>query len=48
MYKFGISGRTIFFTLVVVDREQAENRKGGMYSKNFLSGRRFILNDLST
>ncbi|RYR01634.1 hypothetical protein Ahy_B06g080519 isoform G [Arachis hypogaea] len=34
LYKFGISHRTILFTLLV-DIEQAENRKGAMYSKNF-------------
>ncbi|XLR67932.1 hypothetical protein S83_018604 [Arachis hypogaea] len=34
LYKFGISHRTILFTLLV-DIEQAENRKGAMYGKNF-------------
>lgn len=36
LYNVGISGRIIFFTHFVVDRDQVENIKGGMYSKNFL------------
>jgi len=34
LYNVGIRGRTIFFTHFV-DRDQAENKKGEMYSKNF-------------
>jgi hypothetical protein len=33
LYNFGISGRTIFFSHLLVNREQSKNNKIGMYSK---------------
>ncbi|KAL2345391.1 hypothetical protein Fmac_006676 [Flemingia macrophylla] len=35
LYNVGISSRIIFFTHFVVDRDQAENTKEGMYSQKF-------------
>jgi len=44
LYNVEIRGRTILFTHFV-DRGQAENKKGEMYSKIFfLSGRQFTAN----